>query len=143
MVGRREQNTLYLDRAFRLLQDAVAHGARDPQTLGYLAELYRDRKDDAHALPLFEEVWRADPSQYAAGAALGAYRMQSGNFEEAIRLWNQTLAIGPALLLVRLNLARALLRTGRTDQAQEMLRKALEFNPSFQDAKDLLNQIAK
>ena len=143
MVGLREGNPTYLDRAFRLLQDAVAQGARDPQTLLYLAQLYRDRSDDAHARPLYEEVWRMDGEQYAAGAALGAYQMQAGNFEEAIRLWRQTLAISPALLLVRQNLATALLRTGRPDQAQEALRKALEFNPSFQPAKDLLNQIVK
>jgi hypothetical protein len=143
MVALREGNAAYRERAFRLLQDAVAQGARDAQTLLYLAQFYRDRSDDAHARPLYEEVWRMDPEQYAAGAALGAYQMQAGNLEEAIRLWNQTLAISPALLLVRQNLATALLRTGRPDHAQETLRKALEFNPSFQPARDLLNQILK
>jgi tetratricopeptide (TPR) repeat protein len=141
MVALREGNAAYRERAFRLLQDAVAEGARDAQTLLYLAQFYRDRSDDAHARPLYEEVWRMDSEQYAAGAALGAYQMQTGNLEEAIRLWNQTLAISPALVLVRQNLATALLRTGRPDQAQETLRKALEFNPSFQPARDLLNQI--
>jgi Tetratricopeptide repeat/Cytochrome c554 and c-prime len=143
MVALREGNAVYRERAFRLLQDAVAQGARDAQTLLYLAQLYRDRKDDAHARPLYEEVWRMDREQYAAGAALGAYQMQAGNLDEAIRLWRQTLAISPALVLVRQNLATALLRTGRPDQAQENLRKALEFNPAFQPAKDLLNQIVK
>ena len=143
MVGLREGNAVYLDRAFRLLQDAVAQGTRDPQTLLYLAQLYRDRSDDAHARPLYEEVWRMDPEQYAAAAALGAYQMQAGNLEEAARLWRQTLAISPALVLVRTNLATALLRTGHPDQAQDTLRKALEFNPSFQQATDLLNQILK
>ena len=143
MVALREGNPVYRERAFRLLQDAAAEGSRDPQTLLYLAQLYRDAKDDAHARPLYEEVWRMDPEQYAAGAALGAYQMQAGNLEEAIRLWKQTLAISPALLLVRANLAIALWRTGHADQAETTLRQALEFNPSFQPAKDLLNQIVK
>lgn len=143
MVALREGNAVYRERAFRLLQDAVAQGARDAQTLLYLAQLYRDRSDDAHARPLYEEVWRMDGEQYAAGAALGAYQMQAGNLEEAVRLWRQTLAISPALLLVRQNLAVALWRTGHPDQAQTTLREALEFNPSFQPAKDLLNQIVK
>jgi hypothetical protein len=143
MVGLREGNKVYLDRAFRLLQDSVAQGTRDPQTLLYLAQLYRDRSDDAHARPLYEEVWRTDKEQYAAAAALGAYQMQAGNLEEAVRLWNQTLVISPALVLVRTSLATALLRTGHPDQAQETLRKALEFNPSFQPAADLLKQMAK
>ena len=143
MAGLREGNTVYLDRAFRLLQDAVAQGNRDPQALLYLGQLYRDRSDDAHARPLYEEVWRADAEQYAAGAALGAYQMQAGNLEEAIRLWKQTLAISPALVLVRQNLATALLRTGHADEAKAILRESLEFNPSFQAARDLLNQIGK
>jgi len=84
-----------------------------------------------------------DQEQYAAGAALGAYQMQAGNLEEAVRLWRQTLAISPALVLVRQNLATALWRTGHADQAQATLRQALEFNPAFQPAKDLLNQITK
>lgn len=142
MVGLRE-NAAYLDRAFRLLQEAVAQGSRDTQTLAYLAQLYRDRGDDAHALPLYEEVWRRDPSQYAAAAALGAYRLQSGKLDQAIQLWNQALAISPALLLTRQNLAIALLRAGHPEQAQAELRQALEFNPSFQEARDLLEKIGK
>jgi hypothetical protein len=143
MVGLREGNATYLDRAFRLLKDVVEQGTADVEAIGYLAQFYRDRKDDAHALPLYQQVWAMDRSQYAAGAALGAYQMQRGNLEEAIRLWNETLAISPALVLVRANLADALVRTGHPDQAREVLQKALEFNPSFQQAKDLLERIAK
>jgi Flp pilus assembly protein TadD len=69
--------------------------------------------------------------------------MQRGNFEQAIRFWSQALAISPALVLVRANLATALLRTGHAEQAQATLRQALEFQPSFQEARDLLNRIAK
>jgi tetratricopeptide (TPR) repeat protein len=143
MVGRREQNAVYLERAFQLLEQALAGGSRDVQTLAYLAEFYRERRNDAKALPLYEEVWRMDQGQYAAAAALGAYRMQRGDLEGAIRFWNQTLAISPALPLTRLNLATALLRTGQVDEARAILQKTLEFNPSFQEARDLLNQIAK
>jgi hypothetical protein len=143
MVGLREQNPTYVERAFHLLQETVARGGGDALTLAYLAEFYRDRKDDAHALPLYEAAWRIDPTQSAVVAALGAYQMQRGNFDQAIRFWNQTLAISPALVLVRANLAAALLRTGHPEQAQATLRQALEFQPSFQAARDLLNRITK
>jgi hypothetical protein len=143
LVAFREGNTAYRERALVLLQGAVAQGVRDTQTLLYLAQLYRERSDDAHARPLYEEVWRMDGEQYAAAAALGAYQMQAGHLEEAVRLWQQALAISPAMILVRQNLATALLRTGHPDQAQETLKKALEFNPAFQPARDLLNQIVK
>ncbi len=143
MVGLREQNATYIDRAFGLLQEAAARGIADSQALAYLAEFYRDRKDDARALPLYEEVWRKDPTQSAVAAALGAYRMQAGNLDEAIRFWEQALAISPALPLVRANLAAALLRAGRREAAATVLRKALEFNPAFDPGSDLLKRIGE
>jgi tetratricopeptide (TPR) repeat protein len=143
LVGLRERNSIYLERAFHLLQETVARGGGDALTLAYLAEFYRDRKDDAHALPLYEESWRIDSTQSAVAAALGAYQMQRGNLDLAIRFWNQALAINPALVLVRANLAAALLRTGHPEQAQATLRRALEFQPSFAEGRDLLNRITK
>ncbi len=176
MVGLREDNATYLDRAFGLLKQAVAQtqpNAADPEVLAYLAQFYRDRKDDAHALPLYEEAWRKDRTQSAVAAALGAYWMQLGNqrtaaggacqppvdpknpdapacvvrgvseVEQAIVFWNQALAISPALLLVRINLAGALLRTGHLEEAQAALRKVLEFDPTLQPARDLLGRITK
>ena len=44
--------------------------------------------------------------------------MQRGNLEEAIYLWNQALAINPSLVLVRQNLATALVRAGRIEEVQ-------------------------
>jgi hypothetical protein len=143
MLGLGEQNHTYLERAFHLLQQTEASGGADALALAYLAEFYRDRKDDAHALPLYEKSWQMDPSQSAVAAALGAYQMQRGNVEQAIQFWTKALAISPALVLVRINLATALLRTGHAEQAQATLRQALEFQPSFQEARDLLNSIAK
>lgn len=143
MVGLRDGNGTYVDRAFQLLKEAAAQGSADSVALAYLAQLYRDRNDDAHALPLYEEVWRADKTQSAVYAALGAYWMQLKNVDQAIVFWNHALDISPALLLVRINLARALLSAGRKQEAQDVLRKALDFNPAFQPARDLLNQIAK
>lgn len=143
MVGLREQNTIYVERAFQLLRQTVESGQADALTLAYLAEFYRDRKDDVHALPLYEEAWRMDKTQYAVAAALGAYQMQRGNFEQAIRYWKLALAINPAMVLVRTNLANALVRTGHVEEAQAALRQALEFQPSLQEAADLLNRITK
>jgi tetratricopeptide (TPR) repeat protein len=143
IIALRDRNALDRERAFQLLKKARAEGSADPQALAYLAEFYRDAKDDAHALPLYEEVWRADKSQYAAAAALGAYRMQAGDLDEAIRLWGETLKLNPALTLVRVNLATALVRRGRAEEARAVLEKALEFNPASAEARELLSRIGK
>jgi predicted CXXCH cytochrome family protein len=142
VVALRDHNTTDRERAFPLLKKAAEDGTADPLALVYLAEFYRDANDNAHAIPIYQEVWRMDRSQYAAAAALGAYQMQSGNLAAAIQLWREALALNPAMTLVRVNLARALLRTGDLNEAKAMLEKALQLNPTSPEARDLINQIS-
>jgi predicted CXXCH cytochrome family protein len=142
-VALRDRNDADRQRAFALLKQAAEQGTADAPALVYLAEFYRDAKDDAHALPIYEQVWRMDKSQYAAAAALGAYQMQRGNFAAAIEFWRAALAVNPAMTLVRVNLATALLRTGQAVEAKAMLEKALEFNPISPESRQLLDQASR
>jgi hypothetical protein len=141
IVAVREQNVVYRERAFELLTQALPTNPNDPQTLSYLADLYKNRSNDGAAFDLYQRLLRVDPLESSAPVALGAYQMERGNYPEAIRLWNDALRKNPALLLVRVNLAVALLRTGRGAEARATLQKALEFNPNFQAARDLLAKI--
>jgi Tfp pilus assembly protein PilF len=141
IVALREQNPVYSQRAFDLLREAIQQAPDDPQTLAYLADLYKSRKDDPTAAGLFQRLYTVDPTQSSAPANLGAYQMEQGHYAEAIRLFQEALRISPALVLVRLNLAVALLHENRTAEARAMLLKALAFNPSFAAARDLLARI--
>ena len=141
IVALREQNKLYSDRAFDLLRDAERGDPNDPQTLSYLADLYKARKDDRTAEALYQRLYKVDPTQSSAPMNLGAYQMEQGRYPEAIRLFEAALRISPALVLVRLNLAVALIHERRKTEARAVLEKALEFNPSFTAARDLLGQI--
>jgi hypothetical protein len=141
IVALREQNATYSNRAFDLLREANRLNPNDPQTLSYLADLYKTRKDDATAAQLYQQLLKMDPTQSSAPMNLGAYHMEQGRYEQAIALFNQALRISPALVLVRLNLAIALIKTGHPAEARAALEKALEFNPSFTAAQDLLNQL--
>jgi tetratricopeptide (TPR) repeat protein len=144
----REQNPAYRERAFNLLRavlqnkpNDLQNKANDAQVLSYLAGLYRSRGEDAQAIQLYQRLLRLDSSESSAPAVLGAYAMERGDDKEAIRLWTAALRISPALLLVRTNLASALIRTGRRDEARLVLEKALEFNPEFPAARKLLADI--
>jgi tetratricopeptide (TPR) repeat protein len=141
IVALREQNAVYRDRAFDLLREGQRTQPGDPQTLSYLADLYKGRSDHGEAARLYQLLLPLHPAQASAPAALGGYQMEQGHYEEAIRLWKQALQISPALLLVRVNLAAALLRTGHRDEARAVLVKALEFNPEFPAALKLLDEI--
>ncbi len=141
IVAVRENNKVYAGRAFDLLREAVKSAPEDPQTLSYLADLYKKRNDDTSAIRLYETLLRADPTDSSAPTALGAYAMERGDLDTAIRLWNDALRKSPALLLVRANLASALLQKNRPTEARAVLLKALEFNPEFKAAQDLLKMI--
>jgi tetratricopeptide (TPR) repeat protein len=139
----RERVPAYQGRAFELLREAVSAGARDPQALLYLAELYKNRGDEKSALPLYEEAMRLDPDQVGASVALGALRADRGEWAEAIRLFQDALSKNPALVGVRTALAVALLQSGQAEQARAVLEKALEFDPAYGPARQLLNQMRK
>lgn len=141
IVALREQNAIYSQRAFDLLQEAERQNPNDPQTLSYLADLYKTRKDDQNAERLYRRLYTLDAAQSSAPTNLGAYEMERGHNEEAIRLFQEALRISPALVLVRLNLAAALVRTGKSGEARAVLEKALWFNPSFTAARDLLDRL--
>ncbi len=141
ILGAREQNATYRERAFGLLESANRSHPDDPQAIAYLADLYRQRGEDGKAIPLYRELMRIDPGQSGAPAALGAYAMERGEIAEAIRLWRRALEISPALPLVRVDLAMALIRRGERDEAREVLGKALRFTPEFPAARQLLDQL--
>jgi cytochrome c-type biogenesis protein CcmH/NrfG len=141
IVALREHNAVYSAKAFDLLRQAERQNPTDPQTLSYLADLYKTRKDDRTAQQLYQRLYRADTTQSSAPMNLGAYQMEQGHYEQAIALFEEALKISPALVLVRLNLAVALVRTGHGQEARAVLERALEFNPAFTVARDLLNQI--
>jgi hypothetical protein len=141
IVALREQNATYTARAFDLLRAAERQNPNDPQTLSYLADLYKTRKDDRTAEALYRKLYKIDPTQSSAPTNLGAYEMEAGHYEEAIRLFKEALSISPALVLVRFNLAVALAHEGQKVEARSVLEKALEFNPSFTAARDLFNRI--
>jgi len=141
IVALREQNTVYSTRAFDLLREAERQDPNEPQTLAYLADLYKTRKDDQTAEKLYRRLYALDATQSSAPTNLGAYAMERGHNEEAIRLFHEALRISPALVLVRLNLAAALIRTGKPLEARIVLEKALWFSPSFTAAREMLAQI--
>jgi TPR repeat protein len=141
VVALRDHNAADRERALPLLKQAAEQGTADTVALTYLAGFYYENNDNARAIPLYQQVWLKDRSQYAAASALGAYQMQFGDLSLAIRAWQAALALNPAMTLVRVNLAKALLRSGKPGEARATLEKALQFNPASPEVRELLSQI--
>ncbi len=128
-------------RSFDLLREAQLEN--DSRALIYLGDHYRRLNDDASAIPLYERAKELDPAQATAASVLGAIRMERGEVAGAVSLWREALSRNPGLVLVRFNLANALIRTGDLQAAQRELERTLEFNPSFAAAARLLDEIRK
>ena len=128
-------------RSFDLLRGRQAQLENDPRALLYLGDHYRRLDEDARAIPLYERAKELDPAQATAASVLGAIRMEQGQFAVAAALWREALSRNPGLVLVRFNLAGALIRMGDFQDAQRQLERTLEFNPSFAAAARLLDEI--
>lgn len=130
-------------RALSLLEKTVRESPNDVEVLLYLAEIYRNDGKNDLAGPLYKRAIELDPGQVTASVGLGGIMMESGEYAEAIRLWNDALSKNAGLELVRFNLSVALLKTGDRSAAESNLKKALALNPAFAAARDLLAQISR
>ncbi|HTS29754.1 MAG TPA: tetratricopeptide repeat protein [Bryobacteraceae bacterium] len=139
IVGQRER--AYQPRARELLEKAVRESPDDVEVLLYLAELYRNSDQPAPAIPLYERAIRLSPEQVTASVGLGGILMERGQYPDAIRLWEDALEKNAGLLLVRVNLALAYLKTGDRRSAEMHLVKAVDLSPGFAPAADLLRRL--
>jgi len=128
-------------RAIPLLEQAARDDPRDIEVALYLAEIYRNDGRNDMARPLYQRAISLDPSQATASVGLGGVMMESGNYREAIRLWTDALSKNAGLELVRLNLAAASLQIGDRTAAEFHLRKALDLNPAFSPAREMLKKV--
>src|SRR6185436_480104 len=95
-------------RTRKLLLAAQAEAPDDVEVLLHLAYL----SSDDIAIPMYEQVLRADPSQVVAAVNLGSALMKRGQVARAIALWKDALARSPGLEGASLNLASAQFRAG-------------------------------
>ena len=137
----REGNTADRARALALLEKASREAPDDVEVLLYLAEIYRNDGRGGLAIPLYQRAIQLDPSQVTASVGLGGVLMERGQYAEAIRLWQDALAKNAGLELVRVNLAMAYWKTGDARAAESALHQALELNPAFAPAAQLLEQV--
>src|SRR5262249_42980385 len=132
LTGDRDQS-----RTLKLLLSAQAENPDDIEVLLHLAYLSGDDK----AIPLYEQVLRADPSQVVAAVNLGSALIKRGQVARAVRLWKDALVRSPGLDAARINLASAQFRTGDLRAAEATLVKALGLNPDNPVARKLLEEV--
>ncbi len=123
-----------LDDAEFLLESALEfqpdyHRAR----LDYVRVLHR-RQKYAKALEQAQLLQASDPDNVAFKVTLATEHQASGNFDQALGIYEQVLAQQPDLHAVHAAHAHALKTIGRTELAIESYRRAYRCTPAYGDA---------
>jgi tetratricopeptide (TPR) repeat protein len=127
--------------ALELLERSEPGSLSDAPLLAQLAQFYDNLGRAERAEALYEQVMRLDPSNAAAGANLGIYRMRRGRAKEAIALWKGVVSRNPALTGPGINLAQAQLGNGDKAAAESTLLHMLRFHPDLDAANQLLRRV--
>ena len=147
MVGQSERALDCLNRALKLnpkYVEAQVHRALVLDALGRGAEAADDL---ARAREISSAVLQGIPATHAAKLAnmhawIGEAYAETGAVDRAIEQYRRALELGPTFHDLRYRLARLLLESGRTKEAQSELEVVIKARPQFYDARATLGLVA-
>jgi len=104
------------------------------------AYAYREliHKRTQHATELYEAALTIDPLNIDAAVNLGVIEAQSGSATRALGLWRDAFQRAPWRSSIGINLARLSCNLGDREEAEQSLRRVLQFNPDFPEARQFL-----
>lgn len=106
-------------------------------------QAFWDARDKRAALEAWQECARRFPEQRAFLRNVARCRYDLGDFEGAVRDYRELAAALPADLAAQTDLAWALLRAGRLDEARGVCREVLERDPGNAAARAVLGQMKR
>src|SRR5271169_3983529 len=116
-------NQQKLPEAEEALQLAAAKEPENPRVWYNLGLVHRGDGKTAEAISDFLRVLKIDPSDPDAYYFLGTFYSQQLNYPKAIEAFQEALKINPLHASAEFGLARALQRSGQTDEAREHLKR--------------------
>ena len=116
-------NQQKLPEAEAALQQAAAQDPKNPRVWYNLGLVHRGEAKTAEAIADFLKVLQIDPTDPDAYYFLGTFYSQQQDYPKAIEAFQQALKINPLHASAEFGLARALQRSGKTDEAKLHLKK--------------------
>jgi len=151
IIGQAYHAQFDLDGAAKAYRQRVEIAPNDRDAHFDLAEVYRgqDKLDEARVEYLAAAL--IDPTLAKTFGMLGQVEAAAGRDEEAVAMLRRAVTLNAGLLEARYALSRALLRLGRTDEAQQELRafeaaqaKAMdEQRRQFRDNQQKIDEVLK
>ncbi len=120
-----------VDGAVEVLEQAVAAHPGFLHARGYLGELYSLRGEHQKALDTFDAYHRIAPGQPWVLAQRGYSKSKLGDSAGAIADTEAALAIAPASVNLRIELASRRIDAGLLSAAGDLLRDIIAFNPDL------------
>jgi Flp pilus assembly protein TadD len=119
-----------VDAAVVVLREGVGQRKHDPDMLGMLASLYREKKEFAAAERILEGMVERDPTSDRLRFTLGALYDEDGKRDKAIAEMRRAIELNPrnAAALNYLGYTYAEMAV-RLDEAEDLVRRALEIEP--------------
>jgi hypothetical protein len=104
------------------------------------AYAYREliHKRTQHAKELYEAALRIHPLNLDAAVNLGVIEAQVGSADRALALWRDAFQRAPWRSSIGMNLARLSCNLGNREESEQSLRRVLQFNPDFPEARQFL-----
>src|SRR5271169_2672821 len=116
-------NQQKLPEAEASLLQAAAQDPKNPRVWYNLGLVHRGEAKTAEAISDFLRVLQIDPTDPDAYYFLGTFYSQQQDYPKAIEAFQQALKINPLHASAEFGLARALQRSGKTDEAREHLKR--------------------
>ena len=116
-------NQQKLPEAEAALQQAAAKDPGNPRVWYNLGLVHRGEGKTDEAIADFQKVLKIDPNDPDAYYFLGTFYSQQQDYAKAIEAFQQALKINPLHASAEFGLARALQRSGKTDEAREHLKR--------------------
>jgi predicted Zn-dependent protease len=135
-----------LDDALRIFQEGAAEGGK-PKVIYQqrMANVLVSMGDSVQAIPVLQDILKADPKDFAARSLRAAIRLDSRKPEDAQLAFSdltQLAAEQPKNALIHYNLGRAWLAKGNTEAALAEFREGLRQNPQLIQARVLAADVS-
>jgi tetratricopeptide (TPR) repeat protein len=110
-------------------------------SLEHAAELHMTLNQENEAEEIFNTVLTLRPNTTNVYNSLGIIYRRQGRLEESLRAYQKAMLVHPEDENIFFNMARAQIELDQTSEARLSLKRAIDLNPGFVPAKDLLRAI--
>ncbi len=142
------QKATQLDRLFAKAYEAMGRVYRELGQPGkaekYLqraADIYVSKEEDEYAEQVLQEILEISPDTINVYNSLGVIFRKKGDPVAALKNYQKALKVHPNEPNIYYNIGRIHIELKRREESKTFFRKALQIDPTFKDARDVLRAI--